>query len=1043
MAKTKLVDVGYSKFYFRHKDEKAHKKKDREQKQKLVSSDKFDAAITGLVKNLKDNNLATPLILTNAAGGDTPYSLYANLANIHPRRFPPQLLVLDRKRVNLENMNYRAALATLNGNRLDYITDLFGLEQGTLTEEVLTKKGSIDVKELQKILRRNNYDGDRHSETLEGKLELSGFVNDYDDMNFVSEVFMNIANHLESRNNYKEFVDQFSDILHLNPKTHYLHKEELYKHMTRLLVPEKKKFNMHLTKLDIGSPTGLERAREILESYNFGTNDPTITVSFIPHVMKKMESVVPFLRENSLYTMYSQQRFGEKDRTAVITQSSTLAPKVADFPYLSKYKEIAAQHKPYKNLSPIEPVEGLEPTMFLSHPNIGHVNADEKARKEAQDVAKETGVKKIICSNANWGAHFLIENKLRLITDREYKTNDSQFREFKKYREGFVDKDGKRIPMVYVYGENDRDILENLVNLHMNENIRRKTGHAAATSGVSVTNRRQFYNSEQDMAREYMPQVYAYMLRKGQDVTHMYTEDVLGTTIIELVDIFSRLAEGKKLTKEDLKIVDEQYIKEDPNFIIRERDYSSFEGKVNGALKADVGLRALSKVNQSEKTEYAQPTKGLEKLTDTSQNGTLDDFVPEQILADMRSAHQEFRIMGDKGCIWTPHLMDDRRMLERNAPGKVMIPQDPTFKRVNGSHNLNIAGFNVLTGNIKERTIFKPYYDKVLRRMEEVQKTGQGYNLKRAVLLHDAHINGMHERPEMLVKYLDYALFERGSSIFIGVGDNKNARNYEDSVHEGALLGNTVIDDAELALWRLIRPYATSELLEYFGYVYGNHEENTDKRRHGKTMTTSIISGMEQHLLETGRKDLQVDIPRMIKTVDGDIMYAPIGHLSINDFNIMYTHMFTRWGGGGSRPIASTEGWSRKMREAAKQYDAFLGGHLHVFEASVRDNKFHLIGGVQAGGGPYEYRGQLAGTAPVGTILGFREDGSYEIEIISERFLEDYKVQHPLVQEVGVDNFIYDAITRDVSATSPYSDQVQAQKIYQRPLREKSPVVIK
>mgnify|MGYP006302850239 CR=1 FL=1 len=353
MTKLKLSDAGYSEFYFTHKQQ-APKQKDRERKQKLVSTDKFDDAIQDIVKDPAVRSRTQPVILTNAAGADTPLSLYANIANIHPRRLPPQLLVIDRKRVNLENINYRATVAALSKNRKEYLTNVFGLPEGKITKDIFDKKGAIDLVELRKILRRNDYDADKHSMDLEKMLDTGCFATNYADLDFVKMAVMSIANHLESKSSYKDFIDQFLEILHLNPKTHYLNDEELYKHMTKLLVPEKQKWNMHLTKLDIGTPTGLEKVRELLNSYDLGSDEPCVTASFIPHAMKNMANIFPFLRENTLYTMYCEQRLGEQNRKAITTPSRTLTPQIHEIPWLSKYKKEAANYKPLKNLIAME-----------------------------------------------------------------------------------------------------------------------------------------------------------------------------------------------------------------------------------------------------------------------------------------------------------------------------------------------------------------------------------------------------------------------------------------------------------------------------------------------------------------------------------------------------------------------------------------------------------------------------------------------------------------------------------------------------------------
>jgi hypothetical protein len=157
--------------------------------------------------------------------------------------------------------------------------------------------------------------------------------------------------------------------------------------------------------------------------------------------------------------------------------------------------------------------------------------------------------------------------------------------------------------------------------------------------------------------------------------------------------------------------------------------------------------------------------------------------------------------------------------------------------------------------------------------------------------------------------------------------------------------------------------------------------------------------------------------------------------MNVNGYGIISGHMFSQHGSGkgnSAKPTTHLASWMRNMGELSKYYDIGFGAHYHIIEALCQDNKFVAINGAYAGESGYEFMRQYGGGQPMGAIYAFPQDGSFQAKFFSEEFLKSYKVQNPIVKELGVDNFVRNAFTTEVSDLSP--ERKDLQRFYKRDL---------
>ncbi len=1018
MGLDKLVNEHYVDFYI--KNSKGVSQRPGEDftkaKTKFFSTDIFESTVKKLAE--KYSRVKDPFLIGNIGGSDAVLSLYANIAasNYGSR---PNLLLIDRKNQNHENFDFRYLLTQLNPlSRDNYILDLFGLEK-----DDLVSVPDFDV--LDAVLHDKEYDPQLHREILMQKAE-----DKFDDRLFFKfkRAVSSITGQLSQDHNYDMFVDGVLESIYKNPDTHYLTSDNLYRGLSRSMFLgniriSNQRFHIHTFRADVSTDIGINRLRQILEEKGIKSEDVTeIDIAYIPSLMNGLDNVISFLEEEATDVIYSQRDTKTGERVWITKDSSEIVPSAKRVPGLSKYKEEAKKRTPLEFFVNDSQDSRL---MFLSNLSIGYAYADEKTLEDYIDIANNSNVDTVVMGGAIYGPFFFRENARRMLLDPEFPTLDAQLREFKRVRKKF---NGN---VIYVMGENDLKICEDLFSGYVMELRRREQGDKNISLTVSQqrTERNSRYDDAQDIIDRYL---YPYLLRLGKDATHFYNEAGLNSRIVELVTAFRRIRDGKPLRPADSKLINPNALEDSESFRVK----TEFSDQVG-----DLSLRVTGNTQYSDVTQYKNPSVALEEITKMAENGTIEDILPEQMLVDTRQATQMFKIMGNRAIVFVPDMVDDKRYFDPNfsIPKHKRTKADRVHKRVTIANYINIPGSWILSGDFRDIMTVEPYFPKVIETMEEIQKKGQGMEEVKVAIIQDLQSNSITERPWHFLNYLDYAFVEQEAIFGLCIGDLIQGRNYREMPIENAYLGGLTISSMQRGVVNLMRPFFSLPHVKYWDMVTGNHEENTDRLSFGGSGLEMLEGALREHSLATDH-NIDIQVPEFIYNEKGELIRAPIGFRQINSYNIVYSHKFSERGAGKGnsvRPTSHITSWMRNMGDISAPLDMGFGGHYHIVEMSVKDGKFGAILGCMAGESGYELRRQYSGAAPFGAILHFKEDGRFQIELISEYFLDDYKVRHPEISALGSDTFIHQAFTQEAPLLG--TKQPEPIKLYRRHIAMKVP----
>jgi hypothetical protein len=1006
-------------------------------KMKLSSTDNYQKVIkelTGIYVGAK-----YPAILGNAGGGDAILSLYANLASVTHKSFPPQMLVVDRKTENLDVFLFKLLLTQLNSSRVGYVKDLFGCKDDDLSSNFLIgeKKVLSSIKELE-------YDPTEHYTLLEKKI-FDGRRNLTEENRFfLASSVKRVTQRINEGDNYKQFVTGMFSSLKDNREVHYLSSDLLFKMVQETINFKENRYLIHLIREDMSTVSGHNLIRGLIEDYS-ALDDKVrpIDIALIQNLMIDFDNLVPYLENESAFTIYCEKDSKDK-RHWVLSESSDLVPAVKSIPGLNKYKQDLKARIPITGLSQLPVAEGIEPTMFLSSPHIGNIYTDESMLLDLQEIANQRGVKKLIISNAIIGPCVYRNKDMRMLTDPQYKSFDSQLRAFKIWVNGF-----SADTIDYIAGESDFYICADLRTLH--SKVEKEQNTQKATPGLTISQREEDFMTINDEPLRIISQwFYPFCLKLGYDPTQFSGEVQLGKktvrrgdtskeppSIVEFVQLFKRYEQDKKPTMRDNDIMNTTFdyitkktywnLLEDNSgfrvhfdystFAERERlsqkDKNSIDGHIDSKVSTDI--RALSNTKYSGKTSYATPEDIIQDLLTYSKGDTLEEQIPEQILADLQNAYHVFKIQKGKAIIMVPHMQDDRRHLdsEFSTPIFKNKPCNFSHKRITQNKRFNVPGATVITGDPEERMYVELYCPNIIKKIKD-----RGITRDKDItvtLLHDTQVGSLTERLKMNVLSQDYGINKLGSSVVIGIGDRIQGRNYPDMPNENAFLGGHTIYNQQQIMVALSRPFFTNPNVRLWYEVEGNHEWNSDKLYHGIHYLEPLRQAIAQHVYETGH-DLVYRFPVYNRLPNGDITKASIGLIEVNGYRIAFSHLFSHMGMGKGKkttPTTFATNFKHKMANLAKGIDNLYQGHHHQTEIYQEGDVIAFMLGAQAGESGFEMKGQYVSDPRVAYVK-YCKDGLITAEILSEKALLKHEIIEPEIKAKGLDNWIKEQIAVDV-----------------------------
>lgn len=1034
MSLSELTKQNFAELFF-----KTDSKRDEENvsPMKLFSTDQYQDVIKelkGKYTGIKDGT-----ILANVGGSDAVLSLYANLAQVSNPKFPPHLLVVDRKISNLQNFIFRYSLAGLHNQRKGYLMDLF---------DTTSKQAKAFLEEssmaMEDIISDPKYNQISHGARIFTKFRLKRRNITSEELNLFEDSVNSVLRTINSPSPETDvglradFIKGMFDTMKLNPEVHYLKDEELYHQFAKNIKFGSNRQLVHAIHRDMTSEIDFGIVQQIINqgiSPFRSQNSRPINISLIQNLEKTFENIVPFLSEESEFTIH---RHSEKsgNKKWFFSDSSTLLPSSNKFDGITKYEEEEQQRTPLTNIGPFNEADGLENTLFASNILLGDGYSSATMLGDLSDMANLENVKKIITSNGISGPSIYRNKDARQRKRPMYKTFDSQLRAFKRFQESLNG------GLVYILGSQDQIIISDLKTLYTKEVKAKKT--EKMRPGLDPSILEENFKSVHDEAERIIEKyVYPTMLRSGLDPT-LFTAEVENEnqesiiTLKELVEAFKRHDYQSKPTKRDLEIFDYLEMENTPQFSVFS-EYSSLKENPEG-----VGIRGMPNTKFSGNAEYANPADVLEFLAKTS-GKLLKDQIPEHVLADMGQSYHFLKIEQGRALLTMPSMADDRRQYDIDfLRGRFKhAAANKTHKRTAQKKRINVPGGTIINGDPRHKMNMQFIFPKITEKIREHQKRLEedpNYHPtdKTFMVIQDTQGGSLGERMEMNVRSLDYGIYKKGAIAVLGIGDRMQGRNFKSTITESGITGGMNTRDMQQALVELSRPYFMHPQIKFWGEVVGNHEWNSDRDGQGHHHLQSLESALKsRHMTDVmaGKPEDQIfryAFPKKIELKDGSILEEPLGMININGYKIVYGHTFGKKSGHASMGAAW---WAQRVNNIL-DVDLVYMGHFHGFEVVQEGNVLCAMLGCQAGETSFELDRGLTSEPRVAYVT-IEANGIVNIETLSEEELGRHEIQNPYVlAQGGIENFIQNAIDIEVHRTHELEEpeRVQSKPIYQRKL---------
>ncbi len=589
-----------------------------------------------------------------------------------------------------------------------------------------------------------------------------------------------------------------------------------------------------------------------------------------------------------------------------------------------------------------------------------------------------------------------------------------------------------------VQGDDDFEIAENYANLAM-----LAEGHfwsfGVNTKSLSAELRRQLYIREQRMKQRIQWEtIIPYWLRIGRslkNVKEVYNAiGVMKSEYRLIIEILCARRNGFEYPKEYEKVVNVQALLGNVGRRVVTPDSLSLKFW-------DKEIRFVHSTQFSDVTQYVDPLMTLEKIT--RHLGARDIKMPWMTI----DGHQEFfygTYFQGHWVMTMPGMQD--ATLAAQYRKKVFASRVLTSK----AHRQNTFRKSPTTPAMPEITILK---DGRLRlrllndRMKEVIEAQRSKPEENNVVcfLTDTQFGSITMQPELVMKYVDYALYERGATRMRLNGDILQGVMYPAFFAENRPLRLTSTDSQQRFTKELLMPlvYTAPHLRDFYAWQ-GNHEwqiwDNSITGENALFFLEAHLNGFIEGQKRAGITPLLQHantISRIMwkKTVNPgpDRILYPLFTEEIAGFKVAYTHMWQPYGGGRT-PVDQPRKWLSNMADAAGDIDMLLGGHLHSVWMAQEYGKFLLHNAAAASQSGYELARGLMSTVMF-TLLQFNNRTGITVEFVPWQFLEAYRCQSPALK--GKDKLLElppdDSREYAIGKYSPYIENLIDELTWYRP----------
>ena len=811
---------------------------------KLCSSDDFRDVVEEFEG--KYNEAKAPVIIGHVGGFYVTATLAGLSENISTSK--PYVLFFDRKDANIQNAIYNTLLMKACRSKEQYICRLFGLSSVDVVKaikpalyasfieaiignhpdlegvnkkdrrEILARLYKADQANIDKQIKEKYVDHNLVEELLASedfslsKIERYAKKRKYNPEDHYDhllkytrnklskkefEVFEKLASHMTSYlakgDNYSDLIKYLTMDITKNKEHHILASNEIFEGYKRLFAG-RGSYIKFVPGIDISTQKGVQKLEKILRRDGFiseAKDDSAFDVdlAFIPH-MNQLKEAYPFLKKHVQdYIMLYKDP--DKRRNHFVTNSTaTLEERTLDNIGASFIAQERKKRKELKDLSPIEKRNGFPLIMFMGGSNFGNIYHSEVDTNNMIDMAIANKVDTVYIQGLIYATYYHNQTSRRMLTDPKYETLGSRLQAAQKIIKKL---NAAGIKVVYQMGDEEYNLYLDLFKIYVRE------------QGVKGNNflQREDLKSKFDWVRPIILQdLIPYMIRSGEDVANLYTDDESHTNVSKICHAIKRCKEG--LPQGDLAgLIKPEFLQNDEMFRIVSSTVDRYSKKDSAIAVNLVSSNGTSRGNAT-----------VKKSLSLHQSDVIDKAKlgqTPQLFVDSKKPSMTIAYEGDQFTMNVPPMINDSYYMEN--PGllagiKETVKEDPTYKRVNyTSLRPNYPGGWMITGDIRDRMVIIPYYRRVKEVMNYVQKTGKGLEQKTVGYLNDWHIGSLTERPDYDVKFMDYLFYHCNPTGAIVNGDFQQGYNYGSYPVESRHVGATSMTQQMVSATKLIKPY--------------------------------------------------------------------------------------------------------------------------------------------------------------------------------------------------------------------------------------------
>ena len=1058
----------------------------------------------------------------------------------------PYILFFDRKMANVENAIFNTLLMRTCESKEEYIIKLFGLsiidvvkalkpslyttyiEKVLAEDESFNKLNSKDRKEALKslykqkatevdskiaecleraprikqfIIEEFNLDKlRRYAESMEyNPLKHAILLSDHakgklgkKEKELFAKLLSHMTEYLDRGDNYKDLLRYLSEDIKKNGSRHILANDAIFAGYKNLFTG-RGSYVKFVSGIDISNQKGVKKLEEVLRRDGFISDSLTgmkfpIDLAFIPHI-DLVKDAYPFLKKY-VQDYISLYKNNPRNKSFFVTNSTvdldirTLHSIGGDF-----IKAERDRWRPYQNLSKVESRNGLPWLGYMGTAPYGNIYHSEPDTNNMINMAIAMGAHTLTITGMIYATYFRDRTSCRLITDPTYETLEERLQAAKAKVEE-LNRAGVRVE--YKMGEEEYQLYKDIHRMYLRE------------QGIKKDNflDRDDLKSKYDWVRPIIIQdLIPYMIRSGEDVINMYTDDETKTCITKVIQEIKRRKENSSYLGSNVRLKPE-YLENTDMFHVAYEEVLEYSEEDTVNLISSIGRTSKGKNSVMKNLNFYR-AKVLRE----------GGKVP-QLFIDSEQPFMSVVNEGDTVTInVTPMINDEYFMHPKLLAGvKSLTKEDKTYKRMNQAvATPNSIGGCFITGRPEEIMDIIPYYKRTKEVMEEVQHTGVGYKKNVIGRINDTHFGALSERPEEFVKFIDYLFYKYNPTGIVFNGDFQTGYNFAAFPNESRHVGAISMTQQVIGGVKLMKPY----LKNAFGTVKGEFDsiDSPDKKSlSNKIMNHLLVTGLIETVeteygfvtrikrgvdykrvdlklpreLEEYEKAIRKKLANIVNLEFVDILegnhernsdwnYKGYNELELlrqtlegikeatgSDADITLTEFFINNKGGivnapycfrkingyntltshcfqksGTAPTVGISKWLVKMAPNLPRVDIVNSAHFHRFEATVINDTLITIDGSGAGQSGYEQNLGLS-SQTLFTIQIFLEDGRVMIETVGPEFLKQWQIKNPYVKAMGLENFIQSCMTEEATIFGEDTPQ-DIQKVYTRQIVPRKP----